>query len=238
MAISGTPTVGINVSTTANDLASVAKTATFTLAITPAANGAQVEAFQLNATVVSGTTPTMDCQILESLDNGATYSKLIYQFERVTAVLSTPIMSKPLRMSGNKFEYNCIISGTTPSFTMALWRIGMPISASLSYDLYDRSLAVGSANVGGTTWFTEGCTTGNIIYYQSAVTTSPSLVYQISSDGVNWAPTTYTLTPSNSAGAYSIPLTAMSSKYGRIATGSVAGVGVTYGYSAFSCVGP
>jgi hypothetical protein len=233
---SGTVTNNAGVNTTANDLASVAKTATFVLAIAPTAGGAQSAAFQLNATVVTGTNPTLDCSILESEDNGATYSKVLYSFERVTGILATPLFTKLLRLSGNKFEYSCVIGGTTPSFTMALWRAGSPVSPGLNYSLYDRTMTPGTSSSPGATWFTEGCTSGQITYNETAATVSPVLTYQVSADGTNWANTSYTVTPANSAGTYLIPLPMMSSKYGRIFT-TTGGTGVTYGYSNLQCSG-
>lgn len=220
-----------------NDLASVAKTATFTLAITPAAGQGQSYSFELAATAVTGTNPTMDCQILETYDNAATYPKVVYQFERVTATLATPLVSPMIRMNGNRFEYSCTIGGTSPSFTMALWRVANAANSATHKQLYDRAMVPTTASSPGTTWNTDDCQQGKLIYYQSAVTTSPVLTYQESADASVWANTSYTLTPTSAAGAYSIPLTQMGAKYGRIIT-TTAGTGVTYGYTALSCTGP
>ena len=222
--------------TTVNDLASVAKTATFQLVITPAAGGAQSMSFQLNNGTTSGTTPTLDCQVIESLDNGATYTKLIYQFERVTGSLATPLVSPLIRMSGNKFEYNCIIGGTTPSFTMALWRVGSPLNASTYRDLYDRTMVPSTLSSAGSVWSTAGCTSGQLTYSQSAATTNPTITLQTSPDQTNWANTTYNIATSG-AGTFTVMIPAMNAKYARTIT-STAGSGVTYNYSEFTCTGP
>ncbi len=241
VSVTNTPNVSVSsdslaINTSTNDLVSVAKTSTFTLAVTPAVASGQAYSFQLNSTAVTGTTPTMDCQILESYDGGVTYPKVIYQFERVTGVLATPLVTPMLRVSGKAFEYNCIIAGTTPSFTMALWRVGSVVATPIRYNLYDRSMAPGTSSSAGTTWFTEGCTSGQIFYYQSAVTTSPVLSFQTSPDQLVWASTTYTMTPTSTAGLYLLPLPAMNAKYSRIFT-TTGGTGVTYVYTNLTCSG-
>jgi len=218
-----------------NDLASVAKTATFTLAITPAA-GAISQAFELAVTASSGTGQTMDCSIIETLDSAANYTRTVYTFERVTGVLATPLISPLLRNSGNRFEYSCVIGGTTPSFTMALWRVGSQVAAGQHYNLFDRTMVPTTASSAGSTWYTEGCSTGAFYYSQSAATTNPTIAVQFSEDNSNWATSTYTVTPSG-VGTSVILIPNMNAKYTRAFT-SAAGTGVTYTYSSLNCTGP
>ena len=225
-----------NLATNANvaDLASTAKTATFTLAVTPA-SGAISYAAQINVTASSGTTPTMDCSILESLDGGTTYPKTVYTFERITGVLAAPLVSPLLRYGGSKLEYSCVIGGTTPSFTMAINRVGSSLNAAQHYNLFDRTMVPNTASSAGATWYTEGCSNGALIYSQSAESTNPTVTLQTSADGSNWANTSYTITPA-AAGTFTVPVT-ISSKYARVIT-TTAGTGITYTYSELNCTGP
>lgn len=233
--VSAVTSASLATNTTVTDLASVAKTATFTLAITPAA-GAISEAFQMNVTAVSGTSPTMDCSILESFDAGVTYPVTLYQFERVTALLSTPLVTPLIRFNGNRLEYSCTIAGTTPSFTMALFRVGSQVGAQESHRAFDRTMAPGTASSFTSTFWSDGCTNAQFTYNQTAVTTNPTLTIQTSEDGVNFANTTYTIVPTG-VGTFTTIVPNMVAKYSRLFVTS-AGSGITYGYTAFKCNGP
>jgi len=226
-----------NLATNSNvaDLTSTAKTATFVLAVAPASNAISY-AGQINVTASSGTSQTMDCSLLESLDGGTTYPKTVYTFERITGVLSAPLVSPLLRYGGNKLEWSCVIGGTTPSFTMTLNRVGSGVAAGVHYNLFDRTLVPSTIGSSGITWYTEGCTTGQLTYYSSAATTNPTVLLQTSGDGTNWANTSITITPSG-AGAFTTMFNNLGSKYSRIYD-SAAGSGITYGYSEINCTGP
>lgn len=216
------------------DLASTAKVATFTLALTPAA-GTLSQAFQINTSAVTGTTPTMDCSILESLDNGTTYSNTVYQFERITANLSNPLISPLIRYTGNKLEWSCVIAGTTPSFTMTLNRMASQASASIQRRWFDRTITLTSLNSTTATFDIEGCSNISFGMANSTAGTPATLDLQLSEDGTVFESQGTTITPASNASA-SIQGLSVSSKFARLIVTS-AGVSETLTYAWVRCGG-
>lgn len=216
------------------DLASTAKTTTFTLTLTPAA-GTLSQAFQINTSAVTGTTPTMDCSILESLDNGTTYSNTVYQFERITANLSAPLVSPLIRYTGNKLEWSCVIAGTTPSFTMTLNRMASQASAQIDRRFFDRTITVTSLNSTTAAFNIEGCSNISFGMANSTAATPATLDLQLSEDGTVFESQGTTFTPASNAAA-SIQGLPVSSKFARLIVTS-AGVTETLSYAWIRCGG-
>ena len=221
--------------TATNDLVSVAKTATFTLAITPAA-GQMAQSFELAVTASSGTNQTLDCSIIETYDSAATYTRTVYQFERVTGVLATPLVSPMIKTSGNRFEYSCVIGGTTPSFTMALWRVGSQLSAPINYRIFDRNIVPTTLNSTSTALNIDGCSQISYGAYNSASTgTVATFDLQLSEDGTVYENQATTVAPANGL-SQSIQGLAVTSKFGRLIV-TAAGSSETLGYAWLRCTG-
>ncbi len=99
------------------EIASSALTVTTTSA-SIAPTWAATHIVQLAVTAVSGTTPTLDCVVQDSI-NGSWVD--LYTFPRVTG--PTTIQSPPLAMRGTALRYVQTVGGTAPSFTRAISRV-------------------------------------------------------------------------------------------------------------------
>lgn len=191
------------------DIASAAITTTATsAAITPGgvANvGTTAHQFNVVVTVATGTTPTMDIQVQESSDNGTNWFP-IYDFERITA---TGSYNSPLirATAGNRYRYVRTITGTTPSFTMALNRSMVSLPGLLLRRFIDRSIVINTLNSVTPTYLVEGCDFLELIVAVGAVTTTaPQVQLEGSETGIT--------TEFYSIGA---PLTAVASTAVRLA---------------------
>jgi hypothetical protein len=76
------------------------------------------QVFTLSVTAVSGTLPTLDITIQESVDGG-TWNN-IYVFPTASSV--TTLMSPLLTIAGRYYRYVQTVGGTTPSFTRSILR--------------------------------------------------------------------------------------------------------------------
>lgn len=173
---------GVALPVQTNPIASAAITATTTTALAPTNGGAIV--LQLNVTAVSGTSPTLDATLQESYDNGTTWVS-IYQFPRVTAVLTTPLFSPPLKVSGSKLQLVQTVTGTSPSFTRAVFmdQINRPVESSVR-QILDRSVTLTTAASTTATLTTQGIAqNAQLIINIGAATTAPALQLQASEDG-------------------------------------------------------
>lgn len=79
---------------------------------------------QVNATAVSGTTPSMVITVEDSVDDGATWN-VIDTFGAITA--TTRIVRSTTATFGPKLRVSWAITGTTPSFTFAVDLYAKPI---------------------------------------------------------------------------------------------------------------
>lgn len=106
---------------TAQPVASAARTTSSNSgALTGYGPAATIRA-QLNVTAASGTTPTLDVLVEDSVDGGATWNTLV-AFTQATAVtrevknITTPF--------GDQLRVRWTVGGTTPSFTFAVdWTV-------------------------------------------------------------------------------------------------------------------
>jgi len=212
-----------------NPIASAAITTTTTTALAPT-NGTAV-VFQLNVTAVSGTTPTMDVAILESFDNATSYTQTIYQFPRVTGVLATPLFSPPIRLTGAKIEVVQTITGTTPSFTRALFMNQMQSSlGTVTRQIYDRTVTLTTLSSTTATLYSQN--TGTNVQLDiniGAATTPPALQLQVSNDGGgSWISIGSPLTAVASSTVTAVVASTSATLVRAIVT--TAGSGVTAGY--------
>lgn len=165
-----------------NDIVSAAITVTTTSAAVSVVN-IQSCAFNLVTTAVSGTTPTMDVVIQETIDGTNWYD--IYHFERVTA--NGTLVSPLIPMRGSSIRYVRTITGTTPSFTCAMWREQRSIVAPLYRRIFDRTVVNTTLNATTPVVISEGCTVANLIVNMGAITTTaPQFTLEGSEDNVNF----------------------------------------------------
>lgn len=206
------------------DVASAAITATAT---STGITNNQGNGFQVTfpVTAVSGTSPTLDIRIEESFDGGTNWVTL-YEMQRITAIGSynTPI----LRAMGATIRYVRTISGTTPSFTMAISRNLLPfIQAEPQKRIIDRSIVLTTLNSVTPTLFQGAANNIQLVINIGAATTPPALQAEGSEDGINW----YAIgTPLTAVAISTVEVTVGKSATFVRARVSTAGVGVTAGY--------
>jgi hypothetical protein len=228
--VSSTTQSGVAIPVESNPIASAAITSTTTTVLAPT-NGAAV-IFQLNVTTVTGTTPTMDVQVVESFDAGATYTRVMYQFPRVTAAIAQPLFSPPIVMSGSKIEVIQTITGTTPSFTRALFmnQVNRTVTQAV-LQIFDRTVTLTTlASTTATLYSNDTGTNVQMDINVGAVTTTaPALQLQVSNDGANsWISIGSPLTAVASS-TVTATVTGTSAQLVR-AIVTTAGSGVTAGY--------
>jgi hypothetical protein len=174
----------------------------------------------------------MDVQVVESFDAGATYTRVLYQFPRVTAAIAQPLFSPPIVMSGSKIEVIQTIAGTTPSFTRALFmdQMNRPVTQNV-LQIFDRTVTLTSLASTTATHYSENTGT-NVqmdINVGAITTTAPALQLQVSNDGANsWISIGTALTAVASS-TVTTTVAATSAQLVR-AIVTTAGSGVTAGY--------
>lgn len=229
-----------------NDVVSAAiTTTTTTSAITPAsvANiGTYAHSFNIVVTAVSGTTPTLDLAVEESIDNGTNWRR-IYEFPRITA---TGNYSSPLIRSqyGTRFRYVQTIAGTTPSFTRAINRVQFSSNAPFFRQFVDRTIVPDTLN--STTPITgsflngydvQGSETLNLIVNMGAIiTTAPQFVVEGSEDGTNWYQISATPLTAVASSTVIQTISGYIPMFARVRV-STAGVGATLGYVSLKAIG-
>ena len=89
---------------------------------------------------VSGTNPTLDVVIEESMDSGTNWQR-IYDIPRITAngIYPTPL----IKSFGTRFRYVQTVGGTgSPSFTRAINRVMYSSNAPIVRNFIDRSVVL------------------------------------------------------------------------------------------------
>lgn len=215
-----------------SDVASAARTVTFTSATLNASQGSMSASVAVLVTAVSGTAPTMDCVQQQSNDTGTTWYDT-YHFERITA--TGVYNSEPMRWTGSRFRYVCTIAGTTPSFTFSISRVDLQDNAATIRRFFDRTLAPNSTNSTTASWYTEGCSTYQFYTDFSSCTIQPIMALDVSEDNTNFASSGLTLTPSANGFATSTASTLLS-KFTRLRA-TTGGTGCTNTFVALRCRG-
>lgn len=207
------------------DVASAAITATAT---SSSVSNNQGNGFQVTfpVTAVTGTSPTLDIRIEESFDGGTNWVTL-YEMQRITAVGSynTPI----LRATGASIRYVRTITGTSPSFTMAISRNLLPfIPAEPQKRIIDRTVVTTTLNAVTPVLFQGAANNIQLVVNMGAITTTaPAFQIEGSEDGVNWYPVG---TPLTAVASSTVEVTVNKSVTFVRARVSTAGVGSTLGY--------
>lgn len=171
------------------DQASAALTTTTTGAAKLITNGASVS-LTVNATVVSGTTPTYDFKIQESND-GTTWTD-VWAAQRLAAVSS--LTTPAIRIRGNQYRYVETVSGTTPSFTRTITSARIPHAGELIRNIVDRTIAPITTNSVTPSLYAEGCSFITMTVAQGAGGTAVVFAIDGSMDGTNWVQGIKTLT--------------------------------------------
>lgn len=225
-----TDNLAANTATT--DLASTAKTTTFTQATVTPASGQLSESIQIAVTVVSGTNPTMDCVVAESYDSGTNF-QVLYSFERITATgfYTTPM----LRVNGNRVNYTCTIGGTTPSFTMSIVRVGSQASTQIQRRYFDRTINPQSNGSTSIAFNIEDCAEFSYGVADTTAGTPGTFDLQLSEDNIVYEKQGINITPASNASA-SINNIPLLSKWAQIVVTN-AGVTETLNYAWLHCVG-
>lgn len=153
---------------------------------------------------VSGTTPTLDLTLEESLDGGVTW-QTAWSAPRFTATGNQPIPS--MELTGQR-RWTWVITGTTPSFTFAVNSNQLTVPANKVRKIFDRTAGVlnGAVNTPTAALYVAGCSniTGKVSI--GAATTPAFYQLQVSDDGVNWANVgTATQAIANSSISFSAP---------------------------------
>ena len=220
----GLDTLGVN------DIVSAAITTTATSAAIAMTN-IQSCAFEVTVTAVSGTTPTMDVVVQQSLDNGTTWKDL-YHFERITAngYYVSPLMT----IDGTHIRYVRTVAGTTPSFTNTVWRTQKSIPAKKISKLIERTFNVNSGNPSSAVVMAEGMDKCQLVVNMGAITTTaPQFTIEGSEDGTNFVLIDTALTSVASSTVQKIVDTG-GIKFVR-AKVTTTGSGATLGYVSIKC---
>ena len=143
-------------------------------------NGFQIT---IPVTAVTGTNPTLDVRVEESMD-GVNWI-ILYDFQRITATGS--YNSPMLRATGTHIRYVRTITGTTPSFTMAISRNLKPlIPAEPQKRLIDRSIVLTTVDSTTPILFQGAANNIQLVVSLGVATTAPTIQLEGSEDGINW----------------------------------------------------
>lgn len=222
------------------DVASAAITSTATTAaFTPGviANiGTYSQSFNVIVTAATGSSPTMDVSVEESMDNGTNWVR-VYDFPRITTsgAYTSPIMRSQY---GTRFRYVQTVTGSTPSFTRAINRVQFSANAPLIRSFIDRSIVNTTLNSTTPTYTAEGANDFMLAVNMGAITTTaPQFVVEGSEDGSSWYQLSASaLTSVASSTVFQYLPNAGWPKFIR-AKVAVAGSGSTLGYVALKAVG-
>lgn len=175
-------------------------------------------------TAVTGTTPTLDVVIEESMDSGANWQP-IYHFPRIIAngIYPTPL----IKSFGTRFRYVQTVGGTgSPSFTRAINRVMYSSNAPIVRNFIDRSIVLTTLNSTTPTFNIDGVDKVQFSITVGAITTTaPQVQLEVSDDGVNFALIGTPVTAVASSTVRSAALSDMG-KFARVRV-TTAGVGVT-----------
>jgi hypothetical protein len=208
------------------DVASAARTATFT-SDTFRNDAGNSSVFDVIVTAASGTNPTLDIVLQESMDGGLNWVNR-YAFARVTA--ATTLRSPKLERKGLLMRYVCTIGGATPSFTFIIIRnVSNNIGTAIS-QFIDRAITLNTID-SVTAWFnTADCNNIQLVANTGAITTTaPQYQLEGSDDG---GVTAYAIGSPLTAVASSTvqtTTTGRNSNLTRVRV-STAGVGATLGH--------
>lgn len=166
-----------------SDIASSALATTTTTATITPTNGISYSV-SIPVTAVTGTNPTLDVQVQESLDTGTNWIA-VYDFPRITAIGS--YISPPLKLTGNRVRYVQTVGGTTPSFTRAIFRLQTSQPTQINRQIIDRTVSLTTLNSTTPTLQVAGGCNVRLVINLGAATTPAELQLEGSDDnGTTW----------------------------------------------------
>ena len=201
------------------DIASAAITTTQTSANISQLN-LQACSFGVYVTAITGTSPTMDVSIEETLDGTNYYT--IYQFERITA--TGQFYSPTIKLSGSGLRYVRTVGGTTPSITNSVIRVSRQGQAETMRRFINRTIVPNTLNSTTGSFFCDGVEDFNLVVRCTAQTTAATIALEFSTDNTNWFTSACTVTTVN--GIAQNKIDNMQFKFVR-ATVTAAGTGIT-----------
>lgn len=180
-----------------------------------------------SVTAVSGTSPTLDVSIEESIDGGTNWFK-VYDFPRITS--ATQAHSPTIPLVGNRVRYVQTVGGTTPSFTRAVNRFQSSLNiVNKIRQIIDRTIVLTTLNSTTPVIDMENCDRIQLVVSVGAITTTaPAIQLEGSDDNSKF----YAIgTPLTAVASSAVQVTNanINSKFVR-ARVSTAGVGVTADY--------
>jgi hypothetical protein len=196
---------------------------------TPSTNYSGVS-FLLSVGTVTGTNPTMDFKIQETLDF-VTWTD-IYHFQRVTTsntVLQTPV----IRVSGTWFRYVRTIGGTSPSFVTTVNRVSRSgVGGALIRAFFDRTPNPLTVNSTSASYYVGGCTGLELIVSMGTggSGTQPHFALQFSEDNSNWYTITATDQTVNTSQTTNAATNLYQPKYARAIVTTAGSSGYTLNY--------
>ena len=187
--------------------------------------------YQLSVGSVTGTNPTLDLKIQESVDNITWVD--IYQFQRITAS-STVVQTPVIRVSGQYIRYVRTIGGTGPNFTFTINKVSRSgVQGALIRAFFDRTPNPLTVNSTTATYYVGGCTGIEMIVCLGAGGSGPNphFILDFSEDGTNWVAITATDTGNLNANTCSnVSTNIYQPKYvrGRVLTAGSSGYTLNY----------
>lgn len=204
-------------------------------AITTTANGATLPLDSgntfgavVNVSAVSGTNPTLDLMLQESLDGGVTFND-IYHLARIT---TTGTITVPTMLLTGTRRWRWVVGGTaTPTFTLSIIATRGTGTAPLIRNFVDRTIVANTLGSTSPAWNVGGCRNIQIFVSNGTVTTTAAVFQaQYSPDNNAWANYGNTVTPGNNSSA----MTSMTGSHVYARIGVVtAGTGDTVNYVSF-----
>lgn len=224
-------TTAIGAPVASAEVASAARTATGNSGTISVPTGGAISGL-IVVSAASGTTPTLDITLEESLDNGTTW-QTAWSANRFVAAGNTPI---PALLTSGLRRWVWTISGTTPSFTFAINTNQLATPAPIIRSLIDRSITSTTLNSASATLNIDGCITANLLVLSGAgATVAPVYGIRVSEDGTNWADSGLTVSvPASSTITGSI--TGINAKFAQ-AYIKTAGTGSTQTYVVMRAIG-
>jgi hypothetical protein len=208
------------------EVASAARTATGNSGAISTPAGGAISGL-INITAVSGTSPTLDLTLEESMDGGTTWVTR-WAAHRATAVTTIEI---PIMKVGGIRRWAWTIGGTSPSFTFQIATNSLNCDAPIVRSLVDRSINPNTLYSASAVLNVEGCSTLALWVSSGAgATTSPVYQIAISEDGALWTGLGATNITASASGNWMTYITGISAKFVKVSI-ATAGVAATHNYA-------
>ncbi len=140
---------------------------------------------------VTGTSPTIDITLEESKDNGLTWAP-VYQFPRAISATNLDVWKTSVN---SRMRFSWVTGGGTPSFTLNITvNIFDTPAPTNPHSFYDRTIVANTLNSVTPTFDIEGCRNVTAVISSGVATVPAVFSLQVSSDGINWATASSSIT--------------------------------------------